>query len=264
MRKPLYLGHAARRVRLDGAALCVDVEGRAPARVPLRRLSRVVAHRGAEWSTAALVTCLEAGVPVAFLRFDGMPAGVCLPAVARGSEPLARRLDRLERSPHGRAAFANWAAAEERRAILRLLGRPMVASAVDLRPERVRAAVLADLPVSPAAGEAMLRRLEGMLAAELPELLLRAGLPTFRAASVPAGRLDLFGACLAAARWELVPALRRAAAHRRAHPRKWTAPAQRAQRLARQYEALAPRIAAQTHRRLQRLDHWLWEREREP
>lgn len=63
MRRPLYLGAAARRVRLDGPALCVDVEGRAAARVPLRRLSRVVAHRAAEWATPALVACLEAGVP---------------------------------------------------------------------------------------------------------------------------------------------------------------------------------------------------------
>lgn len=73
------------------------------------------------------------------------------------------------------------------------------------------------------------------------------------------GPVDLFAACLAAARWELVPALWRASQHRLRHPCAWSTSARRVQRLTRQYEALAPRIAAVTRRRLQRLDQWLWE-----
>lgn len=120
------------------------------------------------------------------------------------------------------------------------------------------------LPVNTDAGEAMLGRLEALLAADLSALLLSAGLPAVRAAPAPSGRVDLFAACLAAARWELVPALWRASQHRLRHPRAWSTSARRVQRLTRQYEALAPRIAAVTRRRLQRLDQWLWEWECEP
>ncbi|MBX6323927.1 MAG: CRISPR-associated endonuclease Cas1 [Rhodospirillaceae bacterium] len=260
MIRPLYLGAETRAVALDGPALRIAAEGRADARVPLRMLSRVVSRTAVEWSTSALVACLTAGVPVALVGTDGAAIGLCLPT-ARRSADLARRLDALEREPGGTEAFRNWARAEERRAMLAVLGRPEPGAAVDARPETLRRMVLAAADVGPDRAAAMLRALEGMLAAHLAGLLLGAGLPHRRAAPAPPGRLDLFGACLGAARWELVPALERAAAHRRAQPRAWDTPRQRARRLARRYEATAPRIAASMRRRLRRLDEWLWERE---
>jgi len=256
--RPLYLGADARQVALDGPALRVSVEARADSRVPLRLLSRVVSRADVDWSPAALSACMEAGVPMVFLRGNGTPLGYCLPALPRTVD-LARRLDRLEQEPGGPAAFRTWAMAEERRAILALTGHPPARTGFDLRPARIRKAVLNGIGANYQRSEAMWARLEGMLAVQVASLLLAAGLPPYRVAPAPAGRLDLHGVCIAAARWELVPALRLATAHRAAHPRAWAEASARAERLTRQYEALSPRIAASMRRRLRRLEAWLWE-----
>lgn len=262
MTRPLYLGAAARQVALDGPALRVIVEARADSRVPLRLLSRVVSRTEVDWTPAALSACMAAGIPLVFLRGNGAPLGYCLPALPRTAD-LARSLDMLEQEPDGMAAFRTWAMAEERRAILVLTGNPPARTGFDLRPARIRKAVLTGLGANYQRSEAMWNHLEGLLAVQIAGHLLAASLPPYRAAPAPAGRLDLHGACLAAARWELVPALRRATAHRAVHPRAWSEAAARAERLARQYEALSPGVAASMRRRLRRLEAWLWETWRE-
>jgi hypothetical protein len=257
--RPLYLGSAARGVRLDGPALSVAVDGHCETRVPLRLLSRVISPLGIEWSTAALTACLGFGVPVAFFRSDGAMVGLCLPA-ARRQLDLNRRLDALEAEPRGRTAFDNWSASEERRAILALVGRRRPDVDVDLRPQILRTRILAALDANADRVGALLLRLEGLLAGHLGQLLIEAGLSARRAGPA-AGRLDLFAACMAAARWELVPTLHDAVQHRRLHPEAWSDAAKRARRLARRYEHVAPKVAASQRRRLRRLDAWLWEME---
>src|SRR5690606_2143572 len=261
MKRPLYLAGAARSVELDGPALRILVEGRADGRVPLRLLSRVVVRGRVAWSSAALGACFAAGVPLVFLQSDGRPLGYRLPAV-QSEERLGTRLDRLEEEPDGIARFGDWTRAEERRALLacRLLFQG--GELLDLRPQRCRALVLSRLDPSPERAEALWQALEGLLAGHLSELLLAAGLGPRHAAPAPPGRVDLFGACLAAGSWKLVPSLQRLCAHRRAHPEAWRGPERRRRRLARHYDATAPAVAADLRRRLHRLELWCQERER--
>lgn len=259
MMRPLYVGSAAESIRLDGPALRVSAAGRADTRVPLRLLSRVVVRGRAEWSTSALTACLELGVPLIFLRPDGRPLGLCLPTIRRRS-CLGQRLEVLEREPEGLAAFADWALAEERRAILAVTGHPPEGG-YDLRGEAVHAAAIAESALAPGAADAMWHALDGMLAAAVAQFLLDIPLPGFRAATAAPGRIDLCGAFTAAGHWELVPTLHRAAAHRRMHPHAWASSRDRHRRLVRQFEAETARLFACMRRRRRRLETWLRERE---
>lgn len=85
MLRPLYLDPAvAWQVRLDdGVALGIAAEGRARSLYPLRRLSRVVCGRHAQWRTDALLACLEAGVPIVFHDAHDDPIGWCFGARRR-------------------------------------------------------------------------------------------------------------------------------------------------------------------------------------
>jgi hypothetical protein len=261
MTRTLYLGTEAQRVVLDGPALRVGAADQADRQVPLRLLSRVVARPNAEWSTAALVACLGAGIPITFLRPDGMPLGHCLPAGPRSSD-LVRLIDRFEGDWDALSLFGNWVRAEERRAILRLTRRSAAAHhGAELRPERLRDAILdAAGPAQRASAAALLLGLEGLLGAHLPRLLLEAGLSPRWATPAPEGRLDLFGACFAALRWSLIPMLDDALRHRNAHPDAWGKAHQRNQRLARRYEGSAAAIATLVRAMLHRLELLLWER----
>lgn len=260
MRRPVYLEAGARRVERDGPGLRIRVDGRADGQVPLRLASRVVARASVAWSPEAMSACLSAGIVLVLVRPDGEPLGYCLPARPRVGD-MARRIDALEAEPGGAAAFRAWADAEERRAILALAGQPPVGEIADLRPERVRQAVLSAAALPGGAAEAAWRVLQGHYCAFLSERLLAHLLPPHRVAPA-AGPIDLHGALAAAGRWDLVPALWRAAAHRRAHPRAWDRPARNRQRLVRQYEAEIPRLSRLHAARMQRLDTWLWERVR--
>lgn len=257
MTRPLYLGPGVRRVGLDGPALRIlDQDGRETS-IPLRLISRVVSRARAAFAVEALTGCLAHGIPVAFLEADGTPVGLCLPM--RPLTPsLEDKLAALESEPHGREAFANWARSEERRSLLAAFGKAFPALAPP-PPEVLHQRLLGLVDSSPQRAAALWQGLEGLAAAHLGELLLGAGLPPHRAAPASAGRIDLFSACLAAARWELFPALRRLARHRAEHPAKWQAPRQRAERLVRAYETIAPHIAASLRRRLARLEEWLWD-----
>ncbi len=260
MSKALYLGIEARSVYLDGPALRIVAEGRADVSIPLRQVSRVVANATVEWTTSALLGCLGSGISVALLQPDGQPIGLCLPARSRAPD-LEQRLRYLEQDPGGRAAFDNWALSEERRAILALLGREARNGAMDLRPQPVRARVLLAADGNIARAGAILIALEGLLASQLSALLLGHGLGPRRSAPAAIGRLDLFGACLAAARWELASALGLACEHRRRHANAWRSSRDRHLRLARRYEAIAPKVVASQARRMRRLEVWLWDRQ---
>ncbi len=137
--KPLYLdGQRPQRVSLDGPALRVDIEGAAPGRYPLRRLSRVVASSQVEWDTPALVACLAAGIVVSFLDREGQMAGICMGARREGMG-LYRLLEEFAHRPDWPRHYENWYDAMERRCILAVIRRMPVRPA-DLRPRTVRQA----------------------------------------------------------------------------------------------------------------------------
>lgn len=259
MTRTLYIGADAREVALDGPALRVATLDGPDARVPLRLLSSVVARPNAQWSTAALAACLSSGITISFVKPDGGPLGFCLPAARRAAD-LGRLLEQLERERGGSDVFDNWARSEERRAILRAFQRRGEPSGgVETRPGRLRDAVLAAAVDRRGAAE-ILAGLEGILAAQLPALLSRAGLEPRWASPAPPGRIDLFAACFAAARWLLLPGMDAALSHRTRHPDAWSQAPQRQRRLAAQYEGLAPAIAAAIREQARRLEFLLWER----
>jgi len=107
-RRPLYLCAPAKaRVDADGAALRVRSTGRADARYPLYRVSRVIANLRVDWSAAALQACLETGIPIVMVAGNGAPLGSFQPASVRPSR-VAEDLDELLARPDGREAYVTW------------------------------------------------------------------------------------------------------------------------------------------------------------
>lgn len=73
--RPLYLAPLPDTyVSLDGPALCVSREERAPQLFPLQRVSRVVCATAIGWSSEALLACAERGIGVVFMDDDGQIA----------------------------------------------------------------------------------------------------------------------------------------------------------------------------------------------
>ena len=116
-RRPLYLcaRHKA-RVDADGPALRVRSSGRAEARYPLYRVSRVIASNRVDWSAAALEACLEAGIPIVIVASSGAPLGSVQPARVSDS-PLASAIDELLDRPDWREIYDNWLRAARMRVL---------------------------------------------------------------------------------------------------------------------------------------------------
>lgn len=113
MRKPLYLDIAhAKAVELEAVALKVRAHERADSFFPLRRISRVIVTGKVRWDTAALLACLEYGIPVAFRGRDGALIGHCLSD--RSSQvSLETLLEASADSAEGDALYHNWRVHEE-------------------------------------------------------------------------------------------------------------------------------------------------------
>lgn len=187
--KALYLqSPSARRVSLQGPALCVHVEDRAPRPFPLRRLSHVVSDVRVAWDTEALAACLSHNVPVSLLDADGQLAGLCL-----GARPvpfgLRTNLLLFCDRPDWREWFELWRRAVERRMILRMV-RHLALPPRDLRPDRIRLDSdrrLAE-PLGPAAARQALDALRSLIPGTLTAALTGHGLPP---TNLPGWRGDL-------------------------------------------------------------------------
>jgi hypothetical protein len=153
--------------------------------------------------------------------------------------------------------LSNWARSEERRQILKLLRRSGMPQR-ELRPERLREAILTAMADDSGHATGLLKALEALLAAHLVSILLQAGLSSRWASPAAPGRLDLHACCKAATRWIVVGALLVVLGHRRHHPRAWRTPRGHALRLTRQYEAHAREVEAAVHGQLRRLGLLLW------
>jgi hypothetical protein len=255
--RPLYIDCGGAAVRLEGPALIVEQPQRAAGRFPLRLLSRVVVRGPVPWTMEALFACLAGGVPVTFLSLDGAVVGLCL-GRERPEESLALLLDRLTAEPDWAEIYGRWSRAAERRAIVAALRHLRPPPGADLRAESAAALLAAHLPGGDTPGaRAARRRLEGFLSAHLAELLARAGVPlAYRGGRGAA--LDLRPAFRAALGWSLWAPLGRWLDLQRRHPPgRDRALARR--RIAAQYEAAAPRIAAHFRRLLASLDRFLRE-----
>ena len=77
-RKPVYLDGVERmRVRAGDAALAIVRRGWETVRLPIARISRVIASRSVDWDSEALILCLRHAVPIIFLDTDGQALGAC-------------------------------------------------------------------------------------------------------------------------------------------------------------------------------------------
>ena len=117
-RRPLYLcARLKARVDADGPALRVRSTGRAEARYPLYRVSRVIAGTRVDWSAAALQACLESGIPIVIVAGSGAPLGSVQPVCASASR-LSDDIEELLDRPDWREIYDNWL----RAARMRVLG----------------------------------------------------------------------------------------------------------------------------------------------
>jgi hypothetical protein len=122
-RRPLYLGGETRAVvDLDGPALLVHARGRAEARYPLARVSRVVAHFRTEWRARAVMACFERGIPIVVTGADEAPLGYMLPAVQAPSR-LDRNIQEVLDRPDWREHYGDWLRAERMRLLAEWQGR---------------------------------------------------------------------------------------------------------------------------------------------
>lgn len=120
MRKPLYLDIAqAKAVELEAVALKVRAYERADSFFPLRRISRVIVTGKVEWQTAALLACLEYGIPVAFRGRDGALIGHCL-SDRSCQVSLETLLQASADSAEGDALYHNWRVHEESQWVRRM------------------------------------------------------------------------------------------------------------------------------------------------
>jgi hypothetical protein len=145
--KPLYIdGSKGCLVTLDGPALKLEVESRAPVRIPLRRLSRVVSDYRVQWTPKALYHCIEEGIPISICSANGKAVGIVLPLDNRRTS-FAEEIRIFRTHPDWIGRYEIWRFAAERRAILNAnkagrlrlknLNPPRVSKALSNRLEKV-------------------------------------------------------------------------------------------------------------------------------
>jgi len=137
--KPLYLDPAQhwQVVLDDGPTLNISAPGRARSLFPLERLARVVSPCHAQWTTAALLACLRAGVTVVFADANGQTVGWCF-GPRRRETTLACLLREALGLPQGAELLTDWQRAQARRGMLEAL-RDLQVSSRELTPVAVRA-----------------------------------------------------------------------------------------------------------------------------
>lgn len=136
MRKPLYLDVSqVNEVYLEEVALRVVCYEQADQYFPLRRIARIVVTGSVEWSTPALLACLEYGIPIAFRRRDGYLVGHCL-SDRSSSTPLELLVGQCLDNPMADQRYQQWRGHEERQWVERIgrcyrqLFRQQAASAI--------------------------------------------------------------------------------------------------------------------------------------
>lgn len=120
MRKPLYLDVAqVNEVYLEAVALRVVCYEQADQYFPLRCIARIVVTGQVEWSTPALLACLEYGIPIAFRRRDGQLVGHCL-SDRSSSTPLELLVGQCLDHPIADQHYQQWRVHEERQWVERI------------------------------------------------------------------------------------------------------------------------------------------------
>ena len=114
--KPCYIhGREGMQINLDGPALSIAAPGQAAVLTPLGRISRLVISGSPECSTAALLACAECGIPVTFLRHDGVIRAHLFGRSSANHDLLTHLRDLLDR-PDWPERYQNWLKAAVSRA----------------------------------------------------------------------------------------------------------------------------------------------------
>ncbi len=246
-------------LRLDGPSLLLEREGRAPDRVPFRRLSRLVLRGPAQLRGEVVPALLRAGIPVSWLDGRGNRLGTCLPARLRRTDTAAL-VTEAERAGILEEVRGNWLAAEERRLLLDLVIE-LGLRTPDLRRHRFDRRLMAALERTgcPLDGEEILARLRALLEAHLTLLLQREGLGFRFQGGDPEGwnlLADLAEVNILA----LCPSALDLALYIARHPGRHNTSGRIMRRFARRYEREAPQLEALVDRQLARLRRVIRER----
>lgn len=107
-KKPLYLS-ALRPISVEGSqdSLVIRQEQRAPQRIPLSRIDRIVCRGNTRWSSSAISQCCAAGIPIIWLDGRGECIGSTLPQRAPRTA-LESLLERYAALPGWCACFEIW------------------------------------------------------------------------------------------------------------------------------------------------------------
>lgn len=257
--RPLYIDGTTRPfVAVDGPSLLVRRSGAAAARFPFRFISRIVVRGAAEWSTDALIACMDTGILVAFLDETGNARGYCIAAAGRDTDVNLRIEDCIQ-LPAWPARRENWLCAVERRGIRQAFKHLGLPAPDDFRPAvcRQRLARRIDEPGMPVSATAILAVLTGLLSAHLAALLRRRGIwARFVAGSGDNALIDLLGDFRRVLTWSLYPDALALGRYFRLHPRHCGQNSHMLRRVARRYEAHAPMIERHFHDLFKRFE-WL-------
>ncbi len=169
--QPVYLNTpGVRRVTLEGPALRIHSRDQADRFMPLNRLSRVVCRGNVQWSTAAMIRCMQAGVTITFLDREGRAVGMCLGDWPQYS-PLSELLDAFFTLDEGPARLVDWFRSQSRNRLIRLLHKHDI-QCPDLRVRAVRKQLRRFWQMcSPAAGHEPVTRMKPLAAAQISEIL---------------------------------------------------------------------------------------------
>jgi hypothetical protein len=115
-------------VVLEGPSLAIRVAGQAERRMPLGRVSRILANERTRFDTPALLACAERGIAVLFVAAEGRVRGRLLGEPGERQELHQRFLDLLDR-PDWKDLYGTWLMAQRRRAALRVQRRLQEATA---------------------------------------------------------------------------------------------------------------------------------------
>jgi hypothetical protein len=192
------------RVTLDEPALRVASPGTAPMLFPLPRVSRVIASGPVEWSIEALLACAERGIPVTFLKRNGAISAFLFGQSTRVRSGLFYRLRDFLGRPDWQERYDDWHRAMESRARCSLTRQLGLCKPEDWRAKRLRATLAACKArhASPRVCEFVERRLRGLLAGLVAELLVEKGFTAERVRGLDE-RLDLPRDLVELLAWEL-------------------------------------------------------------
>lgn len=114
--RPVYLApeNCEVQVDLEGPALRIERDGKAPSHLPLRRVSRILAGQRVQFSTSALLACADRGITVVIQNQEGRVIARWVGLAAERTQLAQRMVDFLDR-PDWRERYDLWRDAMERR-----------------------------------------------------------------------------------------------------------------------------------------------------